>query len=190
MAEMPGSTRLDYALLALIAQEPRSGYDLRKIFALTPLAHFSDSPGAVYPALRRLVRKLWVEPVAPRPEGGRRREAFRINAAGRRALRDWLHQPVTRDLVVRDPEGLLLRFAFMGEWLEKREIQAFLEGLLHELRLHLADLESFFARESGRMSATGCLAFESGLAGVRSQISWAQRAARRFRSAERGARKP
>ena len=51
------ATRLDYALLALIAQEPRSGYDLRKIYALTPLAHFSDSPGAVYPSLRRLERK-------------------------------------------------------------------------------------------------------------------------------------
>jgi hypothetical protein len=36
------ATRLDHALLALIGRAPRSGYDLRKIFALTPLAHFSD----------------------------------------------------------------------------------------------------------------------------------------------------
>lgn len=185
-----GPARLDYALLALIAQEPRSGYDLRKIFALTPLAHFSDSPGAVYPALRRLARKLWVEPVAPRPRTGRRRVAFRIGAAGRRALLDWLRQPVTRDQVVRDPDGLLLRFAFMGERLEAREIQAFLEGLLRELRLQLTDLESFFARESGGMSATGRLAFESGLAGVRAQISWARGAARRLRGAGREGRKP
>ena len=185
-----GPARLDYALLALIAQEPRSGYDLRKIFALTPLAHFSDSPGAVYPALRRLARKRWVEPVAPRPRTGRRRVAFRIGAPGRRALLDWLRQPVTREQVVRDPDGLLLRFAFMGERLEASEIQAFLEGLLRELRLHLADLEAFFARESGGMTATGRLAFESGLAGVRAQISWAQRAARRLRGAGREGRKP
>jgi DNA-binding PadR family transcriptional regulator len=190
MAEMTGPTRLEYALLALIAQEPRSGYDLRKIFALSPLAHFSDSPGAVYPALRRLARRLWVEPVAPRPRSGRRREAFRMTAAGRRALRAWLRQPVTRDQVVRDQDGLLLRFAFMGEWLEAREIQAFLGGLFRELRLHLADLEPFFARESGGMSATGRLAFESGLAGVRAQISWARGAARRLRGARRGERKP
>ena len=113
-----------------------------------------------------------------------------MTAAGRRALRDWLRRPVTRDQVVRDPDGLLLRFAFMGEWLDAREIQAFLEGLLRELRLHLADLESFFGRESGAMSATGRLAFESGLAGLRAQISWARRAARRSRSSRRGGRKP
>jgi DNA-binding PadR family transcriptional regulator len=190
MAGTTGATRLDYALVALMAQEPRSGYDLRKIFALTPLAHFSDSPGAVYPALRRLARRGWVAPVAPRPRSGRRREAFRVTAAGRRGLRDWLRQPVTRDQVVRDLDGLLLRFAFMGEWLEASEIQAFLEGLLRELRLHLADLESFFARASGGMSATGRLAFESGLAGLRAQISWAQGAARRYRNTRRGGRKP
>jgi DNA-binding PadR family transcriptional regulator len=177
-----GATRLDYALLALIGQAPCSGYDLRKIFALTPLAHFSDSPGAVYPSLRRLRRRRWVEPVQPRPKGGRRREAFRPTPAGRQALRDWLQQPVTRDQVVRDPDGLLLRFAFMGEWLAGQEIQAFVEGLVRELRLHLADLEEYFARESARMTETGRLAFESGLDGVRAQIAWAVRAAARLRA--------
>src|SRR5262245_41391476 len=179
----PRATRLDYALLALIGQAPRSGYDLRKIFSLTPLAHFSDSPGAVYPSLRRLERKLWVEPASPKPEGGRRREAFRLTSAGRRALRDWLRRPVTRDEVVRDPDGLILRFAFMSEWLAARDIQTFLEDLVRELRLHVADLEQFFSRESARMSLTGCLAFESGLAGLRAQIAWARQAARRLRAA-------
>jgi PadR family transcriptional regulator AphA len=177
------ATRLDYALLALIGQAPCSGYDLRKIFALTPLAHFSDSPGAVYPSLRRLRRKRWVEPLMPRSKAGRRREAFRLTTAGRRALRDWLRQPVTRDQVVRDPDGLMLRFAFMGEWLAAPEIETFLEALVRELRLQLADLEQYFARESARMTETGRLAFESGLAGVRAQIAWARRAASRLRAA-------
>ena len=177
------ATRLDYALLALIAQEARSGYDLRKIFSLTPLAHFSDSPGAVYPSLRRLQGKLWVEPALPKPLGGRRREAFRLTSAGRRALHDWLRQPVTRDEVVRDADGLILRFAFMAESLAAREIETFLEGLVREQRLYLADLEQFFTRESARMSLTGRLAFESGLTGLRAQIAWAQEAARRLRAA-------
>src|SRR5260370_3518580 len=45
---------LAYALLGLLRQQPRSGYDLRKIFANTPMGTFSDSPGAIYPALQRL----------------------------------------------------------------------------------------------------------------------------------------
>ena len=31
-----------------------SGYDLRKIFTTTAMGSFSDSPGAIYPALARL----------------------------------------------------------------------------------------------------------------------------------------
>ena len=34
---------------------------VKKIFALTPMAGFSDSPGAIYPALRKLERNNLVE---------------------------------------------------------------------------------------------------------------------------------
>ena len=44
---------LGYALLGLL-QKPSSGYDLRKVFSSTSMKTYSDSPGAIYPALRRL----------------------------------------------------------------------------------------------------------------------------------------
>ena len=50
-------SQLGYALLGLIHQQPLSGYDVKKIFASTPMAGFSDSPGAIYPALRRLEKE-------------------------------------------------------------------------------------------------------------------------------------
>lgn len=45
---------LGYALLGLLHQRPSSGYALRRTFATMPMGTFSDSPGAIYPALRRL----------------------------------------------------------------------------------------------------------------------------------------
>ena len=45
---------LGRALLGLLMETPLSGYDIRRIFTQTPLATFSDSPGAIYPALKRL----------------------------------------------------------------------------------------------------------------------------------------
>jgi DNA-binding PadR family transcriptional regulator len=45
---------LGYALLGLIHQKPSSGYDLRKTFTETAMGSFSNSPGAIYPALARL----------------------------------------------------------------------------------------------------------------------------------------
>ena len=44
---------LGYALLGLL-MKPSSGYDLRKIFSSTSMKTYSGSPGAIYPALRRL----------------------------------------------------------------------------------------------------------------------------------------
>jgi hypothetical protein len=35
-------------------RQPCSGYDLRGFFAGQPMATFSDSPGSIYPALKRL----------------------------------------------------------------------------------------------------------------------------------------
>ena len=48
---------LGYALLGLLHQRPLSGYDVKLIFASSPMGGFSDSPGAIYPALSRLERR-------------------------------------------------------------------------------------------------------------------------------------
>src|SRR5215475_12629833 len=109
---------LGFALLGLLAQRPLSGYDLRKIFTSTPFSHFSDSPGAIYPAIRRLVRRGWV--LAAAPSGGRRRRVLRTTPAGRRAWRAWLRRPPTRAEVVWYMDLLMIRFAFMDEALPTR----------------------------------------------------------------------
>jgi DNA-binding PadR family transcriptional regulator len=83
---------LEAALLGLLARQPASGYELRKIFQTTPLATYSDSPGAVYPALRRLRDRGFVSS-AP-ATGGRQRTAFRLTSKGRVWLRRWIAQPV------------------------------------------------------------------------------------------------
>ena len=50
-------TTLEYALLGLLHQGAMSGYDLRKIFESTAMGSYSGSPGAIYPALRRLEKQ-------------------------------------------------------------------------------------------------------------------------------------
>src|SRR5512134_2703702 len=88
------------ALLGLLHQQPRSGYDLRKVFTLTPFSHFSDSPGAIYPALRRLAARGYV--TAGAPSGGRRRQVFRLTPRGRKAWLAWLRRlPAPGDVVSR-----------------------------------------------------------------------------------------
>jgi len=63
---------LDYALLGLLNKRPAAGYALRRLFQTTPLGVYSDSPGSIYPALRRLHR-LGLVAGAREREGRRRR---------------------------------------------------------------------------------------------------------------------
>ena len=69
-------------LLAFIANEPRTGYALKRLFSTTPASVYRHSPGALYPALRRLVDRdlLWVEETVS--EGGRAIRVYRATEAG------------------------------------------------------------------------------------------------------------
>ena len=75
MTQTTDISTLSLAILGLIAQEWQSGYDIRKAFATTPMGHFSSSPGAIYPALKRLEKgrlDLW-QGRSQSDEGGRAR---------------------------------------------------------------------------------------------------------------------
>jgi DNA-binding PadR family transcriptional regulator len=73
---------LGYALLGLLHQRPSSGYALRKTFATTPMGTFSDRPGAIYPALRRLERQGLVRGRVESSAGLRQKQTFRLTPQG------------------------------------------------------------------------------------------------------------
>ena len=175
---------LECALLGLLRQAPSSGYDLRKVFALTPLVHFSDSPGAVYPALRRLERLGHLAPLATGAGGGRRRRPLRLTAPGRRALRLWLRKPVTRDDLAQAKDASMLRFAFMEETLGRRACVAFLVRYEAAVAAYLRELQDYRRAHLATFSFSGRLAFESGIEGFKARRRWAKRALRRAKEIE------
>src|SRR5262245_53185039 len=93
---------LEFALLALVRRyQPCSGYDLRKIFTHTPMGRFSDSPGAIYPALKRLEAGGLIAGKVEGSRGLRQRKCYRLSARGTTALRQWLGRRVERSDVIR-----------------------------------------------------------------------------------------
>jgi len=168
------ASSLEYFLLGLLSQAPLSGYTLRKLLTQTPMRHYSDSPGAVYPALRRLARKKWI--AAGAPPGIRRRQEYRILSAGRAALAAWLRRPVTRDDVIYRTKELILRFAFMGAVLPAQAVEHFLQEYRRETDAYSAVLRQYFEEQGAAMPWTGRLAFEQGMAQYRTNAEWAQNA--------------
>ena len=169
-------TNLELLLLALLQPRPASGYALRKSFATTPLGHYSDSPGSIYPALLRLRRRGLVRPLPQQPASGRRTQLLTITPKGIDELRSWLKRPLTRDEVQHDPQGLMLRFVFCAQLFGDASARSFVLQLGPCLQEIILDLESFLRGPGKALPTAGRLAVEQGLEGYRALARWAARA--------------
>lgn len=170
-------TNLEHVLLGILAQEALSGYSLRKRFATTPLGHFSDSPGSVYPALQRLQRRGLLRVLKEKPANGRRTRRFTATPKARAELRHWLHGTVSRHEVLSNFDGLLLRFVFRAELYGNSSARDFVVELGKHIQQVIRELETYLAGPGSALPIAGRLAVESGLEGYRGSIRWVDRAA-------------
>ena len=96
-----------YVILGMLGWRPMSGYEIKSIVDNSTRFFWAASYGQIYPELRRLSAAGLIEGKAS-PQGGRKRNVYRLTAAGRKELRGWLEvDPEVYE--VRD-EGLLKLF--------------------------------------------------------------------------------
>jgi DNA-binding PadR family transcriptional regulator len=180
---------MEYALLGLMRSAPMAGYDVHKVFATTPLAHFSSSPGAIYPALRRLARAGLLRARLDRTVEARPRRVYALTAAGEKALEVWLRQSVTREEIIRGAGAPVLRFALAEGWLSRDEVLAYLKSYRTALQSYLEELYAHRRRIQRAAALHGRLALELGIRGFESELGWVKSAAETIKRASRGSRK-
>jgi DNA-binding PadR family transcriptional regulator len=170
-------TAFEYILLGRICLSPSSGYDLKRIFAVTPMGVYQPSSGTLYPALRRLERIGVVQAQSPTGQNGssaRHRRVYEPTPAGRAAHAAWLREPVAPATVARDLGLHLMRFAMMEHVFSPDEVVDFLQSLADALTEFIAGLEQFAA--SGDLGAGHPrLALDHGLSVHRASLEWAER---------------
>jgi DNA-binding PadR family transcriptional regulator len=170
-------TQFEHILLGLICQAPSSGYDLKRIFAVTPMGVYQPSSGALYPALRRLELKGLVQAQVPAGQDGssaRQRRVYELTQTGQAAHVSWLRTPIEPATVARDLGLHLMRFVMMEPLLPRAEVLAFLQNLADELGAFTAQLEQYAAAaDLGNTHAR--LALDHGLAVHRASLQWAER---------------
>jgi DNA-binding PadR family transcriptional regulator len=179
--EQPPVSSLVLAILGLLAQQPMSGYDIRKLFATTAMGHFSDSPGAIYPALKRCEKNGWIRGRIQNPRSLRPRRVFSLTRLGRTALKDALLRPITRDDIMRRSEELVLRFAFIGETLGADRARSYIEELLHGVEAYLAELRNQARTLGEDVTVYGRLSLELGIEGYELDARWARRVLKELR---------
>jgi PadR family transcriptional regulator AphA len=162
---------LGYAILGLL-QKPSSGYDLRKVFSSTSMKTYSDSPGAIYPALTRLEKQGLIRGKVEQGSGMRRRQLFRLTPKGLSALKTWITRPVTREDLLWGQQEILLRFAFCETAAGSVAAVALLESLESALKAYVAALHQELQAFPPAMPASGRLAFECGIRGTECFLEW------------------
>ncbi len=171
---MENDSLLGFTLLGLIHQQPMSGYDLRKVFASTAWGTFSDSPGAIYPALRRLETRGLVLSKVQESTSLRKRRVFKITPKGLTAFKEWLRRPVTADDVIRRIPDLMVRFAFMDETMGESRTGRFLGEFTAQIAAYIPSLQQFLAVHRGEMALSGRLALECGIQEYEMRLLWAR----------------
>jgi len=180
---------LGHALLGLLHQEARSGYDLRKIFASTPMGTFSDSPGAIYPALQRLENQGLVRGQLHPTSGRRRRPVFRPTASGKRSFRAWQTRAISQDDLKHRADELMLRFSFMDETAGPAQAARFLSSLSRELRRYLPSLRQLLKSNASQMRLSGRLALESGVRSYEELLRWSRSSLTKYARKKKGGRR-
>jgi DNA-binding PadR family transcriptional regulator len=180
MTEQRPTTSLGYALVGLIHLQPQSGYDLRKIFETTPMGHYSSSPGAIYPALKRLERQGLIRGEVAGGDTMRPKRVYQSTARGVEALRRWVSQPIDKGDLVRNDDELMLRFAFMGSVVDDDTTIRFLEQMLEALEVYIPELRQVLSAMPDEGPPHGRLALISGIEMYKTRRRWVRRALAEF----------
>ncbi|MDY6875624.1 MAG: PadR family transcriptional regulator [Chloroflexota bacterium] len=165
---MARAVSIRHLILGLLAQQPMSGYDIKRF--LKSLSWLIDSPsfGSIYPALRALWEDgLVTVEVIPR-QGKPPRKIYTITEAGRLTLRGWVDQPVTLDVSLKT---FVMRLILASNF-SYTEMIAHLQQRRSQVAAHRATLKQIVEALEGTMDPGQRLTFDYGLTLATAELAW------------------
>ena len=112
---------LKYALLGLLAEDPKYGYEIKQQFEGALGNVWSVSYGQLYPTLRRLSEMQWVTKQTAPGKKAAEKNIYSITAKGRGKLDEWLLRPLRSSYKVKDE--FTLKFLFFDKLPRERVLE-------------------------------------------------------------------
>jgi len=167
MSRLTGT--LGHALLAVLAEGPRTGYALVQHLAQSIAYAWPASHSQVYPELARLREAGLIREGAAAPRGGR---VYEVTDAGLEEVKRWLRE-TEPSRTVRNESALRLFFLWL---LEPDEAEAYLRGEAERARATLEEFERIAAQQDPDNAKTRAYrtALDLGLHTARARLEWAE----------------
>ena len=163
-----GKMNLRYFVLGLVAQQPMSGYDIKRFLKGLSWLIGSPSSGSLYPILRALLEEQLVTveivPGVDRPP----RKIYSISESGRQALQTWAEQPSV-------PNTPLKAFAmrlFLADNFPPPSLKAHLRQRRSQVAAHQAELTNMIKLMDEGAELGLHMALEYGSALAEAELNW------------------
>jgi DNA-binding PadR family transcriptional regulator len=167
------STPTEVAVLGLLTEGERSGYDLLRLAERSVGFFWTPAKSHVYGTLARLVdaglATVRAVPQETRPD----KQLYRISPAGRRAFLDWLANAPLEPARFKNP--FLLKI-FFGRHLERERLIAHIEEGRAEVQEELSQLQAIEKTLDPDRDFHGWLTLTYGLERDRATVRWADAA--------------
>ena len=160
-------------MLGLVAEGPRSGYDLAQVAARSTGYLWAPSRSQIYKVLPRLVERGLARSTAVEQHGRPDKSVYELTAAGCRTLRTWV------ETVEDDPAGgapvFLLKILF-GFVATPDAVRAQIAAYRRLLERNLAAFERQEAGLADDEPVYSLIALRHGIARARATLAWADEA--------------
>jgi PadR family transcriptional regulator AphA len=166
---MPVTTvSLRYLVLGLLAQQPMSGYDIKRFLKGLSWLIGSPSFGSLYPVLRTLREEglviVEIVPGVDKPP----RKIYSIEEAGRRELQTWIEQPIASELPLK---AFVMRLLLAGSF-PPASLVAYLRQRRAQVATQQADLVRMTEALHTDTDLGLDLALNYGLELASSEVAW------------------
>ena len=172
------------AILALLADGPKHGYELKSQFVAATGESWPLNIGQVYTTLQRLERDALVVPDGEADDGGR--QPYQLTAAGREALSAWIDSPVEQKLALRDEVSMKVLLAVATDIRDAGAVVA------QQRDTAMAALQSFTAlkRESSDKPLAFRLHLDRLTYAIEAEIRWLETVERRLAEPQTSPQQP
>ena len=163
-----GKVSLRYFVLGLLAQQPMSGYDIKRFLKGLSWLMGSPSSGSLYPALRALLDEglvsVEIVPGVDKPP----RKIYSIEEAGILELQAWIEQPIVSDASLK---AFVMRLLLAGSF-SPAGLAAYLGQRRAQVATQQADLVKMTKMLDAETDPGLFLALDYGLELASAEVAW------------------
>jgi DNA-binding PadR family transcriptional regulator len=174
-------TTLEYIILGLLSLTPQTGYGIISVMERAA-SRWSGSPGAIYPALKRLESQGIISSHVDASNDARPRRLYRVLPPGEHMLDEWLRVPVTRAAILDERDLSLLKFTFAERRLTGDEVLTWLDAYEKAVDSYDVAQRIWYDMRMLAQSVHQQLLVEATMMELNTLRAWIQMAQRRLRT--------